>query len=170
MRAVLKNKVLVTVIGILLLANVAMLVFFIVGMRRPPEEPRRQSFSTANYLQKEVGFSEEQLNKFTEIRDREKEKVNVLFDQVRSVKDSFFIMLRDPSISNETLEAASARIGAKQKALDMQVFLSVREIRNICTPEQQAKFDSIVPKVVYKIVGSMRKRQDKKEDSTKKSH
>jgi hypothetical protein len=51
----------------------------------------------------------------------------------------------------------------------MQVFHTIEEVRNICTPEQQTKFDSLLPKIAYKMAGHIRK-GNTKEDNLKKPH
>jgi Spy/CpxP family protein refolding chaperone len=171
MKSVLKNKVLVTIIGILLLANIAMLVFFISGMKKPDRgqpEDKRQGYSTDSFLQSKVGFTEQQIRQFNQLKKEHHEKLNPLFEDLRMTKDQFFLLIKD-SISDSAMDSVSTLIGQKQKMLDMQVFRTVQELRNLCTPEQQLKFDSLLPKIAYKMAGHIR-RADNKQDSLKRDH
>ena len=165
MRAVLKNKVLVAIIAILLLTNIVMLVF-LLG-KKADKPGRKPSSSGVSYLQKELGFTEQQMAQFNAMKEEHREKINSLFDEVKKTKDTFFLHLKDSTASDSAVMSAANLIGDKQQALDMQVFESVREIRGICTSEQQQKFDSLLPKIVYKMVGQIR-RGKPKEDSLKK--
>jgi protein CpxP len=171
MRSVLKNKVLVTIIAILLLANIAMLVFFISGMKSPERETataKKTMPSTESFLQTKLGFSEQQVNQFNQLKKEHQEKLNPLFDDLRTTKDQFFLQVKDP-VSDSYIDSLAGIIGSKQKNLDMQVFRTVREVRKLCTSQQQVTFDTLLPKIAYKMVGNIR-RGTAKEDSLKKSH
>jgi periplasmic protein CpxP/Spy len=169
MRSVLKNKVLVTIIAILLLANIAMLVFFISGMRNPERgnsESRKPAHSTESFLQNKLGFSEQQITKFNQLKEEHHQKLTPLFEDLRITKDQFFLLTKD-SLSGSSVDSAAVMIGEKQKTLDMQVFRTIRDVRNLCTPQQQLKFDSLLPKIAYKVVWHIR-RGNPKEDSLKR--
>src|SRR5688572_29680319 len=99
MRSVLKNKVLVSVIAILLLANIAMLVFFISGMKKPERENRpdpRTGHSTESFLQSRIGFTDQQINQFNKLKAEHHQKLVPLFDDVRKTKEQFFLMVKEP--------------------------------------------------------------------------
>jgi len=170
MRSVLKNKVLVTIIAILLLANIAMLVFFISGMRKPEREnaANKRPHSTESFLQAKIGFSEQQLTQFNQLKEEHHEKLSPFFEDLRLTKDQFFLLVKD-SLSDSRVDSAAALIGEKQKILDLQVFKTIREVRSLCNPQQQLKFDSLLPKIAYKMAGHIRK-SNLKEDSLKKLH
>ena len=171
MRSVLKNKVLVTVIAILLLANIAMLVFFISGMRKPDKEnpeARKTGHSTVSFLQSKIGFSDHQVNQFNQLKEDHHNKLNPFFEDLRLTKDNFFTLAKD-SLSASYIDSVATLIGQKQKILDLQVFQTIREVRSLCTPQQLVTFDSLLPKIAYKVVGHIRK-GNPKEDSLKRLH
>ena len=169
MRSVLKNKVLVTIIGILLLANIAMLVFFISGMKKPENENRSEqkpSHTMESFLQSRIGFNEQQIDQFNKLKDEHHQRLYPLFEDVRLTKDEFFIRAKD-SVSAAYLDSLALQIGEKQSILDRQVFETIRQVRSMCTPQQQIKFDSLLPKIAYKMAGHIRK-GNPKEDSMKR--
>jgi hypothetical protein len=171
MRSVLKNKVLVTIIAILLLSNIALLVFFISGMKKPDREnqaEQKASHSTESFLQTRIGFTEQQITQFNKLREEHHQKLNPLFEDLRKTKDQFFISVKD-SLSDSYIDSLSVLIGEKQKNLDRQVFRTIQEVRSICSPQQQIKFDSLLPKIAYKMAGHIRK-ANPKEDSLKRSN
>ncbi|MBC7827715.1 MAG: hypothetical protein H7122_08220 [Chitinophagaceae bacterium] len=165
MRSVLKNKVLVTIIAILLMANIAMLVFFISGMRKPEGDNsanKKPGHTTESFLRTRVGFTEQQLVEFNKLKEEHYRKLNPLFEDLRLTKDQFFILIKD-SISDSHADSFATVIGEKQKNLDLQVFRTVREVRGLCNKQQQIKFDSLLPKIAYKVVGHIRKGNPKEE-------
>lgn len=169
MRSVLKNKVLVTIIGILLLANIAMLVFFISGMKKPDREPRpdqKNSHTMESFLQSRIGFNEQQIDQFNTLKEEHHQRLFPLFEDVRITKDQFFIRVKD-SLSASYLDSLALQIGEKQKNLDRQVYEAIRQVRSMCTPQQQIAFDSLLPKIAYKMAGHIRK-GNPKEDSLKR--
>jgi Spy/CpxP family protein refolding chaperone len=171
MRSVLKNKALVTIIGILLLANIGMLVFLVSAMKKPDRgHPAHTStgFSTISYLQSKIGFSDKQIDQLEKLKGEHHQKLNPLFEDLRTTKDQFFLLVKE-SPSEAVIDSLTSMIGEKQKRLDMQVFHTIEEVRNICTPEQQVKFDSLLPKIAYKMAGHIRK-GNIKEDALKKPH
>jgi Spy/CpxP family protein refolding chaperone len=171
MRSVLKNKVLVSIIGILLLANIAMLVFLVSGMRKPDRdhaENKKPMHSTVFLLENKIGFDKQQINQFNELKEEHYKKLNPLFEDLRVTKNNFFVLVKDP-VSDSDVDSLASIIGQKQKSLDLQVFRTIQEVRSLCTPEQQAKFDSLLPKIAYKMVGHIRKGTPK-EDDLKKTH
>ena len=171
MRSVLKNKVLVTVIAILLLANIAMLVFFISGMKKPERENRpdpRAGHTTESFLKSRIGFTDQQITQFNKLKEEHHQKLVPLFDDVRKTKDQFYLMVKEAP-SDSYLDSLAAQIGEKQRLLDREVFQTILQVRSLCTPQQQSTFDSLLPKIAYKVAGHIRK-GNPKEDSLKRSH
>lgn len=165
MRSVLKNKVLVTIIGILLLANIAMLVFFMSSMKKPDREPRPEqpvSHTTESFLQSKIGFSDQQLLEFNQLKDEHHKRLFPLFEDLRKTKDDFYLLVKD-SVSNSAIDSFAAKIGDKQRILDREVYQTIREVRKICTSQQRDSFDSMLPKIAYKMAGHIRKGNPKEE-------
>ena len=171
MKSVLKNKVLVSVIGILLLANIALLVFLVSGMKNPDRrhaDVTTPSHSPVSFLQNKVGLTEQQVNQLDQLKEEHHQKLSPLFEDLRTTKDGFFLLIKD-SASGPVIDSVATLIGEKQKTLDMQVFRTIQEVRKLCTPEQRVKFDSLLPKIAYKMAGHIKK-GNTREDSLKKAH
>lgn len=165
MKSVLKNKVLVSIIGILLLANIAMLLFLVSAMKKPENrnlDARKPGHSTVSFLQQRIGLTEHQVRQMNELSEEHHQKLNPLFEDIRVTKDQFFLMIKD-SPSDPVVDSIATLIGEKQKALDRQVFRTMQQVRNVCTPEQRVKFDSLLPKIAYKMAGHIRKGSPKEE-------
>lgn len=153
MRKVLNNKVLLFIVAILLVANVAMLVY-ILKMREPGKKgsrTERQKSPITEFLQNEIGFSPEQLAAFDKTRQSHRQMMRPLFEDIKTAKVSFYKSLTNPGISDPALDSAASIIGEKQKLLDMQTLRNFKEIRTLCTPDQQPKYDSLIVNEISKM-------------------
>ena len=172
MRNVLKNKVLVSIIGTLLVANIVMLVFFFTSMKRPDREDhgeqRPPQLTTESFLQTKIGFTDLQIEQFRQLKAVHHDKLFPLFEDLRKTKDEFFVMVKD-SRPASYIDSMATVIGEKQRTLDRNVFETIREARKICTPQQQVTFDTLLPKIAYKMAGYIRK-GDSHEDSLRRIH
>ena len=147
MRKVLNNKVLLFIVAILLLANVAMLFYFL-WMREPTKHnahgDQRQKTAITEFLQKEIGFNSAQMKAFDTIRQKHRQKMRPLFDDIKTAKVQFYGFLTSPEVSDSVLKRAASVIGEKQALLDMQTFQNFKEVRSLCTPGQMPKYDSLI--------------------------
>ena len=148
-----KTKSLIMIIVFLLITNIAMLAFFVLG--KPAERRQRNHESNGMYksLQNEVGFSESQLKQYQALKDQQMKTVRPKFNEVRQSKKDFYELISSAQVSDSALNADADSIAQKQKNLDMQMFQYFKNVRKICTNEQTEKFDSLMKKVIGRMVG-----------------
>jgi hypothetical protein len=154
MDSVTKNKSLVSIIIFLLITNIAILVFFLV-LNKPPQKavrPRDQN-GMSGMLQKEVGFSKDQIDTYLSLRKSQMDTIHVLFDDLRKSKMDFYDLIYSSQVSDSSLNKAADIIAERQKALDLYMFDHFKKVRNICTPDQLQKFDSTIKKVLIRMTG-----------------
>jgi hypothetical protein len=158
------NKILVFIITVLLLSNIAMLVFFLrkeKEQEKPRQSPREYMISK---LKEEVGFNDEQIAKYVELSDKHKQKMKPLFNEIHMAKDSFYkLLLEEPSDS--LLNNYLLSIGEKQKTIDQNIFNHFLSLKHICTPDQLPKYDSVIQRVIKGMINPPKKGSDKKKDS-----
>ena len=131
-----------------------MLIFFLVLAKPADKRPRNHDMNGMyKTLQNEVGFSEEQLNQYKLLRENQMKNVRPFFNQVRESKKAFYDLVTSGGVPDSIVAADADSIAQKQKNLDMQMFLYFKNVREICTPEQVGKFDSVMKKVVGRMVG-----------------
>jgi Spy/CpxP family protein refolding chaperone len=75
------------------------------------------------------------------------------FNEVRESKKAFYGLISSGQVSDSLLNADADSIAEKQKNLDMQMFLYFKNVRKICTPEQIGKYDTLMKKVIGRMVG-----------------
>jgi Spy/CpxP family protein refolding chaperone len=149
-----KTKSLITIIIFLLITNIAMLVFFVM-QGKPAERRQRNHESNGMYnsLKNDVGFSDAQLNQYKQLREEQMKKVHPMFDEVRAAKKDFYGLMNSTQISDSLVNADADSIAQKQKHLDLQMFGYFKNVRAICTDVQKPKFDSLMKKVVMRMIG-----------------
>lgn len=150
MRKVLNNRVLLLVVAILLLSNIAMLFFF-VWMKEPSKKGirgERQKSPITLFLEQQVGFNKQQMEAYDKIRQQHRQEMKPLFEEIRLSKVGFYGLLSKSENSNDDLNKAASAIGEKQKIVDLQAFQNFKEIRALCTPEQQPRYDSLIAGVI----------------------
>jgi Spy/CpxP family protein refolding chaperone len=149
-----KTKSLITIIIFLLITNIAMLIFFVV-LSKPVERRQRNHEPNGMYnsLQNEVGFSKDQLDQYKALREEQMKKVHPLFNEVRSAKKDFYELINSNQVTDSLLNADADSIAQKQKNLDMHIFRYFKKVRGICTDSQTQKFDSLMKKVVARMIG-----------------
>ena len=151
-----KTRPLVIIIVFLLITNIGMLLFFIFS-GSPAEKKgysrEQESKGMSNSLQNEVGFSADQLNRYQSLRKEQREIVKPLFGELRATKKEFYGLLYIDNVSDSLITADVDSIAQKQKNLDAQMFHYFKNVRNICMPNQTQKFDSVINKVLMRMVG-----------------
>lgn len=156
-----KNKVLSLIVVILLLTNILLLVLFIGKQPgfHPMDGTRGKpggGWNTMELLEKQVGFSKEQLTRYKSLKDAHWESMKPYFADIKVARDRFF-RLMDMSIPDSLTLAYADSIAIKQKEIDLRTLRHFREVRAICTDEQRPRYDSVMNDIMRKMNNPMRK-------------
>lgn len=149
-----RNRNLLIIIGVLLLTNIAVLIYFLGQGKQNksvPDNAKNNKSFVAEMLQKEVGFTEKQTEEYKQIKGKQRETIRPMYDDMRNAKDSLFRLLSYPSTNDSVLNAMAEAIAQKQKALDLQTFNYFKTLRTLCTPDQLPKYDSMILPLLRKI-------------------
>ena len=146
-----KNKVFIVIIAILLIANIAMLAFFLPKKDGADhtKRPDRKAY-ISNFLAKEIGFNKDQLVQYDTLSNLNREKIGSLFENIRKNKTEQFKQLVAGNFSDSTINMLAEQSAANQKIIEIQMSNHIKSIRQLCTAEQLPKFDSLFSKVFYK--------------------
>jgi Spy/CpxP family protein refolding chaperone len=155
-----RSKVLITIIGILLVANIALVSFFLLKKDggKPEKRPDRKTM-IANFLKEEIGFSTLQLQQYDSLSTGHSERIKNMFDSLRSNKDKQFKLLALANFSDSAMNHIAEQSGETQKMMELKMFNHLKKIRLLCTPEQLPAFDSLFVKVLNRRNGEARKKQ-----------
>lgn len=164
MESLTKNRSLISIIIILLISNIAILIFFLFlsGDKRAHTRDNRNGIST--FLQKDMGFNKQQMDEYQKLREEHIKKAEPLFEDIRSSKNNFYNFLYTDSTPDSVVNKAAAVIGEKQITLDMQMFQHLKKVRTLCTPDELPKFDSLFKKIVERMTGGRFKKQQHTHD------
>ena len=152
MQGSLRNRTLLVIVVISLLANIIMLVYFGWAREHYRRNPRTWPSSPIMvFLKKDVGFTEQQMTAYDALRMQNRKKMKPLFEDIRLAKVQFYGHLDDQQISDSLMNEAATHIGEKQKAIDIQTLKNFRQLRTLCTEEQRKKYDSMVVGVISEM-------------------
>lgn len=151
-----RNKILVSIIAILLITNLVMLIMFFQVCKPHPAEVKKPGFTEK--LKNEVGFTPDQMAVFEPKKKAFWNRMRKRFDEIKKTKEKFYHHMYDPSISDSILESNAEIIGDQQKELDLQVIRHFKDIRKMCTPEQLPKYDSLLPPIIERMTARPEKK------------
>lgn len=157
-----RNRNLLAIIGILLITNVLVLGYFL-WFKKPVQKqlPEKERTGITELLEKEVGFTEEQISEYKQLKDKQRENMKPMFDEMRRAKDSLYMLMGDSTANDSIINHAAENIARRQKALDLHAFKHFRNVRMICKPDQQEKYDSMILRM-FRRMGKPPKPAEKK--------
>ena len=158
-----RSKVFLAIIGILLVANIALVSFFLLKKDdgRREKRPDKKAMISA-FLKNEIGFDTAQLKQYDTLSDRHKENMKRMMDSLRIPKDQQFKELAAGSFSDSTMNNLADQSATAQKAMELRMFNHLRKIRLLCKPDQLPKFDSLFGKVFNRKGGDGKKKDTEK--------
>ena len=161
---------LLIIIGVLLLTNIAVLVYFLTQKKDHTTEAanaKKEPSTVTEMLQKEVGFTEEQIARYKPMKEKQKAIIRPMYDDMRKTKDSLFRLLSYPEPSDSVLNKMADAIAQKQKALDLLTFDYFKRVRTLCKAEQLSKYDSMILPMLRKMGKNPRHSEPQKTDTKK---
>ena len=158
-----KSKLYIFIIGILLITNIAMLLFFLGGKHDAPKGASRGGGDKGpammkDFLKKDVGFDDQQIQLYDTLSKQHRERTKADFDALKVNKEQQFKELGSKGFSDTAIAEMVNRSAEKQKIMEAKMLNYFASVRKLCTPDQQPKFDSLF----YKIWGKKKKPDEKK--------
>ena len=143
-----KIRVTSWIIGLLVLLNVLTLgVLWFQQFRRPPgmfPPPGKQAENSQRFLQRDLNLTEQQAQQFETLRNQYFLKSRTIMQEIhqlrKGITDELFSASPDAQKANKFAE----EIGAKQAELERLLFNHFLELKAVCQPEQQKKFQALM--------------------------
>jgi Spy/CpxP family protein refolding chaperone len=145
MKKLAQNRVLVLLVIILLLANIAFLVFRF-GFKK--DQSNGSGRPVKDFVQKELGLTKQQAEKFQALRDEHKKDIRPVLDDMKKLKDSLYDLLSMPVVNDSAVQQLTKEIGEKQALFEKKVFHHFQDVRAICDSAQKIKMDTLVHRMV----------------------
>lgn len=144
------NKILTIAVVLLLLTNIGLVAFMMLGKGKKAGEKRQGNREPFELMVKELGMTEQQQKDYRQMKEAHFKNVRPLFDSIRAAKTAFYSLIKGGPVSDSVLNEYADGISAKQAALEKVTFAHFRQVRNIFTAEQQPKYDSFLLKMMQR--------------------
>ena len=166
------HKLLLLIIGVLLVANIALLYLYVFNKEK--KQPHRQLTEremrdkAKQKVVDEVGFTAEQATVYDSLRNQQFKVMKPLFKGITQSKEDFFSLIYQEGVNDSMLNSYASKIGEKQMELDVSTFHYFQSIKALCTEDQKPKMDSFIKQIVKRIINNggppRRPSPDKKEN------
>jgi len=147
-----KNKLLTGLVILLLAANAATIAVFWLSK---PKQPRGPKGNPAEFLVKELALDNKQQEQLNVLVKAHREGAQQLREKIKEAKEAFFNLLKEPAIADSTKHNAAKAVSSITEQLDIMTWDHFKQVRELCTTEQQKKFDEIIHQVTG-IIGQQR--------------
>ncbi len=131
-----KEKFWMLCCSILLIINVATVIMVFFNPFALPKEK-----AMALYVNKRLNLNKTQADAFRLSVDKHRDQKNALIEQDFNLQDELFQLLIKEQIDSIAVKKCIAQMATIREKAEWNNFTHFRELRNICTPEQQAKFE-----------------------------
>lgn len=145
-----KNKILWLIILLLLAANTVTLVLFWTGRNQPLQQGQGPRL-LAEFLTKELQLDSGQQRQYQQLIQAHRSAAAPLRQRITDFKDSLFLLLKQGNPSDTDKAAATAKIAATTQQLERLHIDHFQQVRAICTPAQQQKFDNLLHDIVRRL-------------------
>ena len=144
-----RNKILVIIIAVLLLINIGMIVLILKSNKTVS---LHSDFKAAmpEFLQTDIGFSSGQMTQYDSLSCAYNNKFKTSMDELRKSRQEEFKQLAREGFSDSAINNIAIQSVENRKSLEIELLQYAKDIRKICTPDQQAKFDTLLYKVLNK--------------------
>jgi periplasmic protein CpxP/Spy len=152
-----KSKLFILIIAILLITNIAML-FLLFNKGGGKKNPHSKAAAAKEFLQKEIGFTNTQLQQYDTLSKQHHEKMKAVFENMRSDKEQQFKELGKQAFNDSAIINAVTHTLQNQKLMEEGFYNHMVEVRKLCSVEQLPKFDSLF----YKMWSRGKKKPEEK--------
>jgi Spy/CpxP family protein refolding chaperone len=144
------NKILTIAVVLLLLINIALVVFMVMGKNKRNTKYAGGKGDLSEMMAKELNMTEQQKKDHKQLKDEHFKNIRPLLDSVRATKTALFALVKDPTVNDSVVNLYAQRISETQSTIDKLTFAHFKRIRNLFTAEQQPKFDEFVQKMMQR--------------------
>ncbi len=139
-----KNKLLIWLVILLLLANAATITMFWLGRAKHPPQPKG---SPKDFLITELKLDAKQQEQLEVLVKEHRQAAEELRGKTKEAKEAFFGLLKQTNVTDSTKQAAAKAVSVTTEELDLLTLDHFQKIRALCNAEQQQKFDKIIGQV-----------------------
>ena len=153
------KKTLLVLIAVLLLANIAGLAYFFMNksVHKKNDWAMQRKNAMKSYLKNDLGFSSVQLQQYDSFNGQHHRLVEPMFEQLKTEKENRLRFLAENKYADSSIYLAVSRSAERQKMLDIQMLLHLKDIRSLCTDAQKQMFDTSIYRMMSRRGGDRKK-------------
>lgn len=136
-----KNKILVWLVIVLIIANAGTLTFLWLSRPDTRESP-------AAFLSKELSFTQEQKNQYEAMVKEHRDSIRFLRAELKHAKEEMYLLLKDKSSNDSIGHTAVKKLSAITEQMEIITLDHFRKVRSICSSVQQEKFDQVISQML----------------------
>jgi Spy/CpxP family protein refolding chaperone len=140
------------IIGLLVILNLLTLsTIWFQQFRRPPQTPPSQenrSETVQLFLQRELNLTDQQAQQFTTLRTQYLATSRVLMQDVMALRKTLTEEMFATSPDTPKADQIAEQIGVKHAEVERLLFSHLLELKAVCEPEQQAKFQRLMQEIL----------------------
>jgi Spy/CpxP family protein refolding chaperone len=146
------NKVLLSLLVLLLLTNIGMLWYF-TREEKIETKPVSRTERMAAMVQREMNLTDEQKQQYIALRLKRDSLLAPLNADLRAAKLEMINLLKQDNVPDSMVKAVADKIAAKQVPIEMEFYKHFVRIKAMCQPQQYGSFDSLLNRMVRRNTG-----------------
>lgn len=146
------NKVLLSLLVLLLLTNVGMLWYF-TREEKIEAKPVSRTERMAAMVQKELGLTDEQKQQYITLRLKRDSLLAPLNADLRAAKVEMINLLKQDNVPDSVVQAVAEKIAARQVPIETEFYRHFIRVKAMCQPQQYSAFDSLLNRMVRRNTG-----------------
>jgi len=142
-----QNKLLIKLIILLVVMNLAIMIFLIIS--KPPmpmdgRRPDRNMNEVFGVLKDELQLNATQIEELKTLREDFFIRESKLAKTIKSQRDSMNELMFNAQTDTFLVKAVAKRVSENEFKMEMLRFEQAKTLKTICTPAQMKKFESLV--------------------------
>ena len=142
-----KNLVLYLLLVFLVITNAFFLFHF---MNNQSHKGPRKDVRPIDFLTNELRLNEEQINKVQLLNKEHHQKMMVVSEDIKRLKDALFNRISADSVDKMKVDSITSLIGEKEKEKDVLTFYHFKKIQELCNDNQKETFRRIVNDALHR--------------------
>ena len=140
-----KNKLLMWLVVLLLIANAITITMFWLSREKHPQPMRG---TPQNFLVESLKLDAKQQEQLEVLVKEHRQAAEQLRMKTKDSKEALFDLLKQLNVSDSTKQAAAKAVSVTTEELDLLTLNHFQKVRALCNLEQQKKFDEIINDVI----------------------
>jgi protein CpxP len=154
-----KETLLLMGIVCLLLLNLTTLGFLFWRQPGGHGRPENRMRHLDQKMTETLGWNAAQIDSFTVFKQAHHEKIKAADQAYRNALEQYFALLTQPETTLAQQDSLEKVLSSIQIVRAQVTYAHFKDLKRICTPEQQQKFDTLLPELMNVILPPNRKRR-----------